>query len=190
MTYLTERQAQRLAERLRDLPRLAAQTVADGPAGSTVASPAPPGVNLAAVDAGREQPRLLARMTECIRVVIEEMPRDQRSRTPAYAERATWTSETAWLVATMGWWQADDWCAEWIALAVREVRHALLGLIEANSHYRTCGACGGPVDAYQSGDYAFAECPACQRVVGMAEVGYSSRIAAARNFLRAAGHIA
>ena len=49
MTYLTERQAMHLRDRLLGLPRLAAATVHDGPGGTTVASAAPPGTDLRAV---------------------------------------------------------------------------------------------------------------------------------------------
>ena len=59
MTYLTERQSARLAERLADLPRLAAEAGNVDISGSTVGSQPPPGTSLNAVDAGREQPRLL-----------------------------------------------------------------------------------------------------------------------------------
>ena len=192
MTYLSERQAERLKDRLLDLPRLAAATVPDGPGGTTVASAAPPGTDLRAVDAGREQPKLLAKVSECIRVVCEEMPRETYLRAPDLRPegQGTWHTETAWLVATMGWWQGDDWCAEWIATAEREARGALVGLIEQHAHYRTCGVCGQPVEAYQSGDYAIAECPKCERVLGMVETGYAERIKAARNLLRAIGRIA
>lgn len=192
MKYLTERQAQHLADRLRDLPRLAAATVVGGPGGTTVASPAPPGVDLTAVDAGREQPRLLAKVSECIRVVCEEMPRETYLRAPDLRPegKGTWRTETAWLTATMGWWQADDWCAEWITTTEREVRAALIGIVDANSHYRTCGVCGSPIDAHQAGDWAIAQCRSCERIVGAAETGHQAKLDAARQLLRAIGCIA
>ena len=185
MTYLTERQAQRLADRLRDLPRLAAATTTDGPGGTTVGSPPPPGTNLTRIDAGREQPLLLARLCECVRVIArEEMPQSVFDRAPDRAEVPTWASEVAWLVATMGWWQADDWCAEWVSGEAEWLRLALAGIIERNSSYRTCGLCGSRVEAYQQGDYAIAECANCERVLGMVETGYEQRIAGARELLR------
>ena len=182
MTYLTERQAQRLAERLADLPRLAAQTVTGGPGGTTVGSSVPPGVDLTAVDAGREQPKLLAKLSNCVRTVGEEAPAGVVRIAPSLPPegRETWHSESAWLLATMGWWQGDDWCAEWVATEVKAVRWALIGLIEEHSHHRTCAICGSPVEAYVMGDYALAECPKCQRVLGMEDVGYRERIAQAR----------
>ena len=63
---------------------------------------------------------------------------------------------------------------------VKAVRWALIGLIEEHSHHRTCAICGSPVEAYVMGDYALAECPKCQRVLGMEDVGYRERIAQAR----------
>ena len=55
MTYLSEHQAERLKDRLLDLPRLAAATVHDGPGGTTVASAAPPGTDMrAAIEAAKE----------------------------------------------------------------------------------------------------------------------------------------
>ena len=182
MTYLTERQAQRLAERLADLPRLAAQTVTGGPGGTTVGSSVPPGVDLTAVDAGREQPKLLAKLSNCVRTVGEEAPAGVVRIAPSLPPggHETWHSESAWLLATMGWWQGDDWCAEWVATEVKAVRWALIGLIEEHSHHRTCAICGSPVEAYVMGDYALAECPKCQRVLGMKDVGYRERIAQAR----------
>lgn len=190
MTYLTERQAMRLAERLRDLPRLASATVTNGPGGSTVAAPAPPGVNLAAVDAGREQPRLLAKLGECIRTICEEMPADIYRKSidthPLRPEgQGTWATETGWLLATMGWWQGDDWCAEWVASEVKVIRYALIELVEEATHHRTCGECGHPVEAYRNkgSDYALAECPNCHRVLGMADVGYRERVHSAWQML-------
>ncbi len=189
MTYLTGRQADRLADRLRDLPRLASTATLGGPGGSTVGSPSPAGV-LARVDAGREHPHLLARLEQCTTAVRQEMPADTFERAPDRSDRPTWATESAWLVATMGWWQADDWCCEWISGEVKSIRYALIGLIEANAHYRTCGVCGAPIEAYRTGDYALAECPQCERVVGMQEVGYEERIKAARNLLHAIGRMA
>ena len=186
MTYLTERQAMHLRDRLLDLPRLAAATVHDGPGGTTVASAAPPGTDLRAVDAGREQPKLLAKLCECVRVVArEEMPASVFDRAPERAEVPTWASETAWLVATIGWWQADDWCAEWVDTEESRIRAALVAIVDANSHYRTCGACGSPIDAHQVGDWAIAQCRSCERIVGGIETGYEQRLEAARNLLRA-----
>ena len=187
MTYLTERQAQRLAERLADLPRLAAQTVTGGPGGTTVGSAAPPGTDLRAVDAGREQPHLLHRLSQCIRAVCEEMPVETYRQTPDLQPegRATWRSETAWLLATMGWWQGDDWCAEWVDTEEGRIRAALVAIVDANSHYRTCGVCGSPIEAHEVGDWAIAQCRSCERIVGAAETGYQRRIEAARNLLRA-----
>lgn len=186
MTYLTERQAELLAERLADLPRLAAQTVVGGPGGTTVASAAPPGTDLRAVDAGREQPKLLARLCECVRVVArEEMPADVFDRAPERAEVPTWASESGWLVATMGWWQGDDWCAEWVDTEESRIRSALVAIVDANSHYRTCGVCGAPIEAHEVGDWAIAQCRSCERIVGATETGYQRRIEAARNLLRA-----
>lgn len=187
MTYLTERQAERLKDRLLDLPRLAAQTIDGGPGGTTVGSAAPPGVDLTAVDAGREQPKLLAKLSNCVRTVGEEAPAGVVRIAPSLPPEGheTWHSESAWLLATMGWWQGDDWCAEWVATEVKAVRWALIGLVEANVHYRTCGICGNPIEAYRIGDYAMAECPKCQRILGMQEVGYEERIKAARNLLHA-----
>ena len=189
MTYLSEHLAERLKARLLDLPRLAAATVPDGPGGTTVASAAPPGVDLRAVDAGREQPKLLAKLSECIRVVCEEMPRETYLRAPDLRPegKGTWRTETAWLTATMGWWQADDWCAEWITTTEREVRTALVAVVDANSHYRTCGVCGSPIEAHEVGDWAIAQCRSCERIVGATETGYQKRIEAARNLLRAIG---
>ena len=180
MTHLTERQAARLAERLADLPRLAADASADGPGGSTVGSAAPPGVNLRAIDAGREQPQLLALLAQCTSVVREEMPAETFERAPDRSERPTWRSESDWLIATMGWWQGNDWCAEWIATEVRTIRYALIALIEQHSHHRTCGFCGAPIEAYRIGDYALAQCSRCERIVGGEDVGYKQRIEAAR----------
>lgn len=184
MTYLNERQVTRLAERLADLPRLAKAASAENPGGHGFGSDAPPGTDLNAVDAGREQPHLLARLCECVRVVArEEMPRDVFDRAPDRAEVPTWGTESAWLVATMGWWQGDDWCSEWIHGEVRTIRHALIGLIEEHAHHRTCGICGTPIEAYLTGDYAIAECPKCQRILGMQEVGYRKRIENAARML-------
>lgn len=189
MSYLSERQAERLKARLLDLPRLAAATVPDGPGGTTVGSPTPPGLNLAAVDAGREQPKLLARLCECVRVIArEEMPEDVFARAPERAEVPTWASESAWLVATAGWWQADDWCAEWVDTEESRIRAALVAIVDANSHYRTCGVCGAPIEAHEVGDWAIAQCRSCERIVGATETGYQRRIEAARNLLRAIRH--
>ena len=188
MTYLTERQAMRLAERLADLPRLAAEAGNVDISGSTVGSQPPPGTSLNAVDAGREQPHLLARLAECVRVIArEEMPRDVFERAPDRPEVVTWAGESQWLIATMGWWQADDWCAEWITTTEREVRAALVAVVDANSHYRTCGVCGSPIDAHEVGDWAIAQCRSCERIVGATETGYQKRIEAARNLLRTIG---
>ena len=181
---LTEREAAHLLSVMADLPRLAAQTIVNGAGGSTIGSMGPPGVDLTAVDAGREQPRLLAKLSQCVRVVWEEMGEGTRSRSPELAERVTWATEVAWLTATAGWWQGDDWCSEWISRDVPGIRESLRGIIEANSHYRTCSVCSAPVEAYMQGDFAVAECPSCQRVLGMADVGYDQRIAAARRLLR------
>ena len=184
MTYLTERQAARLAERLGDLPRLAAEAGDVDISGSTVGSQPPPGTDLKVVDAGREQPHLLARLAECVRVVArEEMPRDVFERAPDRPEVVTWAGESQWLIATMGWWQADDWCAEWVYSEVKVIRHALIGLIEQHNSHRTCGVCAAPVETYQVGDYAYAECPKCERVLGVQDVGYRERIEKARKML-------
>ena len=184
MTYLTERQAARLAERLADLPRLAAEAGDVDISGSTVGSQPPPGTDLKVVDAGREQPHLLARLAECVRVVArEEMPRDVFERAPDRPEVVTWAGESQWLIATMGWWQGDDWCAEWVYSEVKVIRHALIGLIEQHNSHRTCGVCAAPVETYQVGDYAYAECPKCERVLGVQDVGYRERIEKARQML-------
>lgn len=167
MTCLTEHQAAKLAEQLADLPRLAADTIIGSRGGAKGPNQAPPGVDLAKVDAGREQPHLLARITGCIQVAFEECP---SLRQHPLAAKPTWTSETRWLIDTMGRWQGDDWCAEWITGEVRTVREALLGLIERAAGYRVCGECGGPVEAYQAGaGVAIAECRDCRRILGMAE---------------------
>lgn len=184
MTYLTERQAMRLAERLADLPRLARDASAADIQGSTLPSQPPPGTDLRRVDAGREHPHLLARLAECVRVIArEEMPADVFERAPDRAERVTWATESAWLVATMGWWQGDDWCAEWVHGEVRTIRHALIEIVEQNNSHRTCGLCASPVETYQVGDYTYAECPKCERVMGVQDIGYQQRIEKARQML-------
>lgn len=183
----------RLAEHLAQLPGLAARTAP--PAKDPDTTPAttaddksarfvrpdpgprlPPGLNLAALD--REIHRQhsvdqLARLGQCIRVVIEEVPEESGiHRTfPALAPEGeqTWRTETGWLLATMHWWATDAWCSEWITTEVEAIRTKLIERIERAGGWKRCALCGEEITTYSTETLDVAECRRCERVVSMRE---------------------
>lgn len=134
----------------------------------------PPGVDLGSIDRehGRQpHPLLLARISQCIRVAVEEMTMEAYRTTPGLPPEGdeTWSSECRWLLATMAIWAADAWSLEWIATEVEEVHRTLRHSVERLTGRKLCTTCGAELVSYESQTLAVVECPACERVVGMRE---------------------
>ena len=167
----------RLERRLRHLPWLASRSVdhdiaLGGGGGIRIApgSKPPPGVDLDAIDRvrGRQQPQLLARLSQCVRVVCEEYDR-RTLPDPGPEGEESWASECGWLVATLPTWSTDPWCLEWIGGEVDTIHRILTEAIERLDGWKACGTCGGKITTHLSDTLATIECPECERVIAMRE---------------------
>lgn len=116
-----------------------------------------------AEDRDREQPDQLARISQCVRVVLEEL--DFAAPDPGPEGTQTWAGECGWLLATIAEWGADEWCAEWIAGEVDDVEHVLVDRIHATTG--RCAICDTGLEVHVVGPVASAICPACDRVASM-----------------------
>lgn len=174
----------RIAEHLAQLPGLAARTAPptdDTPRGRTEsarfvrpdAGPRlPPGLDLGAVDESLHRQHSvdqLARLTQCIRVVGEEVDATTWRTFPDLTDTPTWDSEAGWLLATRWWWTTDAWCLEWITTEVEQIRDVLVQRIERANGWTRCALCGQPITTYSTEVLDVAECRACERVVSMRE---------------------
>lgn len=140
----------------------------------------PPGTQdvIAELDRGREQPDQLARLTRCVRAVWEE---HDLSTLPdlTHELQVTWHTETTWLATTLPLWWADPWCREWITSetltghddGTRSIQHTLKqrAATRTPAATPTCPTCGTQLTATitQHSTLAIAECPKCDRVLGM-----------------------
>lgn len=159
------------------LPRLAAASVPRKTAGrgggdgirTAPTSTPPPGVDLDAIDVshGKQHPHLLARLSQCVRVVVEEHPVSYVLPLLAEEAEVSWASECGWLVATADWWQTDEWCTQWIGAEVEGIHRTLWRLTEAQVDRLACSVCGVRLDAYTTDALMVATCPSCEAVVGM-----------------------
>ena len=160
---------------LERLPRLARQADTEPRTTTTDTTPAghrggrlgprlPAGVAsvLSDLDQGRERPDQLARISQCVRAVQEEL---DLATLPDPGPEATWAGECRWLLATAAQWSRDPWCAEWIATEVADVERALVDRIHANTG--RCAICDTSLEVRTIGPLASAICPACDRVASM-----------------------
>lgn len=169
---------------LRQLPDLAAKTLEPTdrePAGAeasarfvhpTPGPRLPPGLDLAEVDRaiGRQgSPDQLFKLSQCVRVVVEEVDGTTWRTMPNPSTEPTWASEAGWLLATMGWWRTDPWCSEWIVRDVAEIHACLIERVERGNGWRWCALCSGPITTHESELLVIAECRACDRIVSMRE---------------------
>ena len=165
-------------QQLHELPDLAAQAVphATGRRGggdgirTAPGSKPPPGVDLDAIDVshGRQHPHLLARLSGCVRAVVEERRRaDLWHPEPVAEEDVSWASEVQYLLDTADWWTAESWCTEWIATEVGVIHGKLTRKAEELVDSTKCPTCGGPVTAHTTDTLMVAQCEPCQRVLGM-----------------------
>lgn len=165
-----------LAAHLGELPALALRAAPEAPRrdGSggrrTPSSRLPAGTDIGGIDTAhdRQHAGLLSRLSQCVRVVVEEHPQDYAL--PPLAETATWRSESTWLLATMAWWSTDDWCTEWISTEIngpKGIWAALQRIIAGRVDPADCPICGRRADVYTSDALMVAECSDCQRVLGM-----------------------
>lgn len=116
-----------------------------------------------AEDRDREQPDQLARISQCVRVVLEEF--DFAAPDPGPEGTQTWAGECGWLLATAAQWAADPWCAEWISTEVADVEQVLADRIHAATG--RCAICDTGLEVRTIGPVASAICPACDRVASM-----------------------
>ena len=165
-------------QQLHELPDLAAQAAphATGRSGggdgirTAPGSKPPPGVDLDAIDVshGRQHPHLLARLSGCVRAVVEERRRaDLCPRGPFGEQDVSWAPEVQYLLDTADWWTAESWCAEWIATEVGVIHGKLTRKAEELVDSTKCPTCGGPVTAHTTDTLMVAQCEPCQRVLGM-----------------------
>jgi DNA-binding XRE family transcriptional regulator len=179
----------RIADHLAQLPSLAARTApAPRPRQTTTAGGIdptriirpepgprlPPGLNLDTIDQDlHRQPSrdLLGQLSQCVRIVIEEVDPQTWRTFPNLApeDQVTWTSETSWLLATMHWWSTDTYCNEWIQGEVGKIRTALIERIEKGNGWTICALCGEEITTYSTQTVDVAECQRCDRVVSMRE---------------------
>ena len=162
-----------IMRRLRRLPNLAAQahTPRDTQPGENLRHAAP-GPRLPAgvaeildtLDAGREFPHLLDRVSGCIRTVLEELGHHNLPD-PGPGEKRTWASECRWLTITAQHWAVDPWCVEWIDTETAHLERTLSDRIHSNTG--RCAFCGSPLETQQTGPLASVICPRCDRVVSM-----------------------
>lgn len=164
------------------LPRLAAASVprnqgrtggGDGIRTAPGSKP-PPGVDLDAIDVshGRQHPHLLARLSGCVRAVVEERRRaDLWHPEPVAEEDVSWATEVQYLLDTADWWTADSWCVEWIGTEVAAIHRKLGGKLERRlpDGTRRCSVCGEELLLRTTRTLAWAECDKCARVVAMGE---------------------
>lgn len=120
-------------EMLARLPELAAEAFLTwnhpNPSGEVerraVLVDAPPPTDIAVLDALRVEAELdsLTELSECVRVVWEQMPEDERGKYPDPRDRPTptWAGESDWLRVTHGWWVAnlDDCDLGWVEDVIR-----------------------------------------------------------------------
>lgn len=161
------------------LPRLAAASAPRNrrtPAGDGIrtapGSKPPPGVDLDAIDMshGRQHPHLLARLSGCVRAVVEERRRaDLWHPEPVAEEDVSWATEVQYLLDTADWWTAESWCAEWVTTEVGVIHGKLTRKAEELVDSTKCPTCGGRVVAHTTDTLMVAQCPECERVVGMRE---------------------
>jgi len=169
---------------LRELPGLAARTTSrpkdrdtdlggGGPARYTkpeYGPRLPPGLDLGRTtqQLDRQSPDQLAKLSQCVRVVLEEHD-DAWHHLPDPGDCPTWHTEVRWLLATHGWWSTDQWCSEWITTEVSAIRAVLIERVERRNGWTRCAICGGAIGTYSTELLDVAECKRCERVVSMRE---------------------
>ena len=160
------------------LPQLAARSTGQPATTARLRSAAhgsrlPHGVNLDGIDLqrGREQPALLARLSQCVRVVCEEMPVDVYGDTPELSVegRETWAGETDWLLATAHWWLTDDWTRQWITTEIDTIRRKLIRRLGHILGRHLCPVCAQQVDCNRMATLVIVECRHCDTVIAMRE---------------------
>ena len=172
----------RVVEHLAQLPGLAARTAprtkdrgADLGGGDPAryAKPEygprlPPGLDLGrtAQQLDRQSADQLAKLSQCVRVVLEERD-DAWHHLPDPGACPTWRSEVAWLLTTHPWWSTNDWCSEWIGGEVEAIRSVLIERIDRATG--RCAICGETITSYATETLDVAECRRCDRVVSMRE---------------------
>ncbi len=135
-------------------------------------SAAPPGVDLDAVDAGREHGHLLLKLESCMRVVVREGGDvldigERRWVLPRVPEVASWRECCDWLLATADDWEPDDGCREWVETEVAGIERALQRTKAEKPTPAMCPICGRTPEAYATDELMVAECTDCERVVAM-----------------------
>ena len=174
----------RVVEHLAQLPGLAARTAPrpkDRGADLGGGDPArytkpeygprlPPGFELGrtAQQLDRQSADQLAKLSQCVRVVLEERD-DAWHHLPDPGACPTWRSEVAWLLTTHPWWSTNDWCSEWITTEVEVIRDTLIARVERGNGWTSCALCGGEITTYATEVLDVAECKRCDRVISMRE---------------------
>lgn len=165
-----------ITERLLRLPGLAKATnppkvhvrSTDGGGHATPGPCLPAGVDNVIEDmsVGCEQPHLLARISSCVRVVLEEVPDAWGALPDPGPERSeTWESECRWLRNAEPLWRHDAWCVEWIDTETQAVETELLALMAARTG--RCWLCDAEVEVGRSETTETVSCPRCDRVMAM-----------------------
>ena len=128
---------------------------------SHVHQPAP--TNLSTLVALDPLHGLLPTITECVRIIWEQMPAPDR---PPLQHPPTWSGETGWLLATVTWWQSHldecdlGWVEDAIAAAYRELARLTR---EPEDKPVLCGRCR--IGALEQVHDAMWECHACGHTV-------------------------
>jgi len=130
----------------------------------------PPGLDLGRTtqQLDRQSPDQLAKLSQCVRVVLEERD-DAWHHLPDPGACPTWRSEVAWLLTTHPWWSTNDWCSEWITTEVEAIRDTLIERVERGNGWTSCALCGGEITTYATEVLDVAECKRCERVISMRE---------------------
>ena len=130
----------------------------------------PPGFSLGRTEQqlDRQSPDQLAKLSQCVRVVLEERD-DAWHHLPDPGAHPTWRSEVAWLLTTHPWWSTNDWCSELITTEVEAIRDTFIERVERGNGWTSCALCGGEITTYATEVLDVAECKRCDRVVSMRE---------------------
>ena len=130
----------------------------------------PPGFELGRTtqQLDRQSPDQLAKLSQCVRVVLEERD-DAWHHLPDPGACPTWRSEVAWLLTTHPWWSTSDWCSEWITTEVEAIRDTLIERVERGNGWTSCALCGSEITTYATEVLDVAECKRCDRVISMRE---------------------
>ena len=129
----------------------------------------PPGLDLGrTAQLDRQSPDQLAKLSQCVRVVLEERD-DAWHNLPDPGDQPTWRTEVRWLLATHAWWSTNAWCSEWITTEVEAIRDTLIERVERGNGWTSCALCGGEITTYATEVLDVAECKRCDRVISMRE---------------------